>query len=60
MSWAIFQSFKCALVFELENIYRRMALKYHPSKSGEGTKGFFDDVAEAYTVLSDGIHDPIY
>ncbi|GAB5353901.1 hypothetical protein AAMO2058_000073900 [Amorphochlora amoebiformis] len=51
--YAYLQIKRNATIEEIKEAYRRMALKYHPSKSGEGTKGFFDDVAEAYTVLSD-------
>mmetsp|Transcript_30937 Transcript_30937/g.54258 ORF Transcript_30937/g.54258 Transcript_30937/m.54258 type:complete len:307 (-) Transcript_30937:197-1117(-) len=38
---------------EINSAFRRMALQYHPSKSQADTKLQFNDVAEAFAVLSD-------
>ncbi len=43
-----------ATEYELNNAYRRLALKYHPNKDESNTE-MFRDIAEAYTVLSDPV-----
>lgn len=40
-----------ATEYEINNAYRRLALKYHP-ESQDGSENHFRDIAEAYTVLS--------
>mmetsp|Transcript_20904 Transcript_20904/g.33855 ORF Transcript_20904/g.33855 Transcript_20904/m.33855 type:complete len:192 (-) Transcript_20904:535-1110(-) len=50
--YALLQLKRTASFDDIKTAFRRMALMYHPSKS-PGTKAEFDEVAEAYTVLSD-------
>jgi len=37
----------------IRDAFRRLAKKYHPDKAGPGSKGQFQDITEAYEVLSD-------
>ena len=41
--------------YELKNAYRRLALKFHPQRTGAQNEGQFREIAEAYTVLSDSV-----
>lgn len=41
--------------YDLKNAYRRLALKFHPQRTGAQNEAQFREIAEAYTVLSDPV-----
>jgi len=50
---------KTATLQEITKAYRKLALKYHPDRSG-GNEAMFKEIVEAHEVLSDSYHRQNY